>query len=74
MLVRIPPLKITLVPTPQMASERRGAPFTFDAAKFVAAVSSMKETGEALLPSFDHKIGDPVEGEIRVSWAGTVLI
>lgn len=42
---------------------RRGAPWTFDAAAFVAALSTLRATGQLLdAPSFDHRLGDPVRG------------
>lgn len=42
---------------------RRGAPWTFDAAAFVAALSTLRTTGQLLdAPSFDHRLGDPVRG------------
>lgn len=42
---------------------RRGAPWTFDGAAFVAALSTLRTTGQLLdAPSFDHRLGDPVRG------------
>jgi pantothenate kinase len=51
---------------PQEAHARRGAPWTFDAEAFVAAVRRISEAGAAVLPSFDHGVGDPKAGDIRI--------
>lgn len=51
---------------PQAAFARRGAPWTFDAQAFVDCVRSIRELGDAEVPSFDHGVGDPVQGDIRV--------
>ena len=62
----------------QEAHARRGAPWTFDAAKFVAAVRRVREAGAGSgagggggggavrVPSFDHGVGDPVEDDIVI--------
>lgn len=50
----------------QEAYARRGAPWTFDAEAFVAAVRKIRLQGGASLPSFDHGVGDPVEGDILI--------
>jgi len=52
---------------PEQAYARRGAPFTFNANKFVNALINARHTGEGWFPSFDHQIGDPVENDIRLS-------
>lgn len=51
---------------PPAAHARRGAPFTFDGAKFVSKLSKVHALGEGLWPSFDHAVGDPVEDDIRL--------
>lgn len=60
---------------PEEAFRRRGAPFTFDAKAFVAAVRALQEwkvttTSEPafdfLCPSFDHAIQDPVQDDIII--------
>jgi pantothenate kinase len=51
---------------------RRGAAFTFNAAKFVERIrdisraSTMPGSPPVLLPSFDHNMGDPVEDDICI--------
>jgi len=51
---------------PEEAHKRRGAPFTFNAKRFVAELAEAQRRGEGLFPSFDHGLGDPVENEIRL--------
>jgi pantothenate kinase len=51
---------------PQEAHARRGAPWTFNASKFVACVRSAREMRCGVFPSFDHAIGDPLECSIEV--------
>lgn len=50
----------------QAAYARRGAPWTFNAAAFVDAIRTIRQQGKAVLPSFDHGVGDPVEGDIVI--------
>lgn len=61
--------QLDAMPNPTEAHARRGAAFTFDADRFVAAVKQLKEqtTAEISLPSFDHAQGDPVEDAIKVT-------
>jgi pantothenate kinase len=48
------------------AHRRRGAPFTFDAARFVREISEARKTGSGEFPSFDHGRGDPIANDIRL--------
>lgn len=59
--------ELDAMPDPAEARRRRGAPFTFNAGKFTADLQSAKERGSGRFPSFDHGIGDPVEGAIVLS-------
>lgn len=60
---------------PEAAKARRGAPFTFDAPAFVAAVRAAAVPGAALsLPSFDHGVGDPVDGGVAVAAGAKVVL
>jgi len=52
------------MPDPAEAHRRRGAPFTFDAARFKAELAEARENGKGTFPTFDHAEGDPVEGGI----------
>ena len=51
---------------PEQAHARRGAPFTFNATKFVDDLIKARDTGEGVFPSFDHHTGDPVEADIQL--------
>jgi pantothenate kinase len=47
---------------------RAGAPWTFDGAAFVAAVSAVRRCeGVVNAPSFDHGVGDPVPDAITIA-------
>lgn len=54
------------MPDPAAAHARRGAPWTFDAAAYVACLRRLKAGAEEAVPSFDHGTGDPVAGDIAV--------
>lgn len=57
------------MPDPANAHARRGAAFTFDAAKFLSLIQKLRApiTSQAILaPSFDHAIKDPKEDDITV--------
>lgn len=47
--------------------KRRGAPWTYDAKKFVADITSAKAEGEGSFPFYCRKIGDPVPDQIKVT-------
>ena len=49
---------------PEHAHARRGAPFTFNAQKFVDDVSEAKRNGHGMFPGFDHAKGDPEADKI----------
>ncbi|GFR44954.1 hypothetical protein Agub_g6262 [Astrephomene gubernaculifera] len=79
--------ELDAMPDPQAAHARRGAPWTFDAAKFVDAVrrvryaatrfgseSGFGEEEEVCVPSFDHGVGDPVEGDICIPAGAAVVL
>lgn len=56
---------------PQHAALRRGAPFTFNVEAFVALIKKLKDPQYAdttvYLPSFDHRLKDPVANDIVVT-------
>jgi pantothenate kinase len=54
------------MPNPEEAHRRRGAPFTFNAQRFVKELSEAQQRGEGSFPSFDHGTGDPIEGDIEI--------
>jgi pantothenate kinase len=56
------------------AFKRRGAHWTFDAAKFVEDLKNLKQNRAGKFPSFDHGVGDPVEQDIEVTHHHKVII
>lgn len=59
---------------PAEAYARRGAPFTFNASKFVNTVIKARQEGEGLFPGFDHGVGDPVENAIRLNKQAKIVL
>jgi pantothenate kinase len=59
---------------PALAHARRGAPFTFDAARYRAKVEALRRAGEGGWPSFDHAIGDPLEDDVRLERTHRVIL
>lgn len=53
-------------PDPHEAFERRGAPFTFNAERFVQTVGALRSDAVVKAPSFDHSKKDPVEDDIVI--------
>ena len=49
-----------------LAFAKRGAPFTFDAERFVNDLIELKKTGCGSFPSFDHGVGDPIENSVLI--------
>lgn len=62
------------MPNPAEAHARRGAHWTFNAQAYVRCIRQAKETGSASAPSFDHGVGDPVEGDIQVAPSHRLLL
>lgn len=59
---------------PREAHARRGAPFTFDAERFVKELCAARHRGSGLFPGFDHYVGDPVENAIELRPGKQVVI
>lgn len=59
---------------PAEAFRRRGAPFTFDGARFVAAVRKVHAGETVLCPLFDHAKKDPVEDDIVIDGDTKVVL
>lgn len=63
--------ELTKFSNPEEAFRRRGAPFTFNAHRFLNLVKQLrcnaKEREEVRAPSFDHRLKDPVEEDIVIS-------
>ena len=58
--------ELDAMPDPQEAHRRRGAPFTFDAERFVRDLELARQFGSGRFPSFDHATADPVESSIML--------
>jgi len=58
---------------PVEAHRKRGAPWTFNAKALYNTLLQIKK-GAAKVPSFDHKVGDPVEGDIEVKSTHQIVI
>lgn len=58
--------ELDAMPDPDDAHRRRGAPFTFNAKRFVEELTAARETGNGIFPSFAHGVGDPIENSIRL--------
>ncbi|KAH8803544.1 phosphoribulokinase/uridine kinase [Xylogone sp. PMI_703] len=63
--------------------QRRGAPFTFDAQAFVDLVRCLRQTPVTeiddpsmsfYVPSFDHKVKDPIENDICIPSSQRIII
>ncbi|KAK2593883.1 hypothetical protein QQS21_008403 [Conoideocrella luteorostrata] len=68
---------LSAMPNPDHAHARRGAAFTFDAAKFLALIQSLRapvSSKTILAPSFDHAVKDPKEDDISVLPTHKVVI
>ncbi len=59
---------------PVEAFARRGAPFTFNALKFVNALITARSKGEGSFPDFDHSLGDPVEDVIKLTRGPQIVL
>jgi pantothenate kinase len=59
---------------PEEAHTRRGAPFTFNASRFVNDLIEARSTGEGVFPSFDHTVGDPVEASIQLNKGRQIVL
>lgn len=51
---------------PEEAFRRRGAPFTFDGARFVLDIEKVRNGHSVRVPLFDHRKKDPVENDIAI--------
>ena len=59
--------ELDLFENPAEAHARRGAYWTFNADKFIQSIKTCISIGSGTFPSFDHKIGDPIENDIIVN-------
>ena len=60
--------QLSAMPDPETAHARRGAAFTFDAAKYLDLISDLRNApGKSILaPTFDHARKDPIEADICI--------
>ncbi|TXH74398.1 MAG: hypothetical protein E6Q85_05060 [Thiothrix sp.] len=67
--------QLQAMPNAECAFTRRGAPWTFDAAGFVAKVAELKAGGSRVTwPIFEHDVGDPVADAISVDSSCQVVL
>ena len=71
--------ELDAMPDAQLAHERRGAPWTFDAEAYVAFVHALrqdvtKDSGMLRAPGFDHADKDPTPGAVCVEPAHRIVI
>lgn len=59
---------------PVEAHIRRGSPFTFNSTKFINDLIEARSLGEGSFPSFDHRIGDPIENDIQLSKTHQIIM
>lgn len=59
--------ELDAMPDPTEAHRRRGAPFTFNAERFVRDLTLARDTGVGTFPTFQHGVGDPVEYGIELN-------
>lgn len=66
------------LPNPEEAFLRRGAPFTFNAKKFLDLVSHLNNekyvNSTIEVPTFDHKLKDPVENDKQIDPDTNIII
>lgn len=62
-------------PDPAAAFARRGAPWTFDAAKLLERLRELRAMNHAVAwPNFEHEIGDPIEAAFTVKPATRLIL
>ncbi|MEZ5477757.1 MAG: hypothetical protein R3E95_09825 [Thiolinea sp.] len=67
--------QLAAMPDPEQAFARRGAPWTFDAAGFVAKVQALRADRDTVSwPDFDHALGDPEADAFTVTPACRLVI
>ncbi len=70
----LPRSTLDRMPDPGHAHARRGSPFTFDPARFVECIRSLRADGRGTAPGFDHEVGDPEPDAIRIEAGVRLLI
>ncbi|KAF6170644.1 hypothetical protein GIB67_020206 [Kingdonia uniflora] len=62
------------IENPEESHARRRAPWTFDPARLLTFLKTLRSQGSIYVPSFNHGVGDPVEDETFVSLQHKVMI
>ena len=63
----LPKAALARFPDPEAAFARRGAPWTFDPHALRAHLVALRAGEPITWPGFEHAVGDPVPGALRVS-------
>lgn len=69
--------QLSLLPNPEEAVARRGAPFTFDPQTFICKMQSIctaMNEKDVFWPGFQHSIGDPVPDEVIIPKTCRVIL
>ncbi|KAJ9057301.1 hypothetical protein DSO57_1024060 [Entomophthora muscae] len=68
--------KLSTFEDPEAAFARRGAPWTFDPEGLLENLRAIKERCSHVVtwPSFDHSVGDPIEGDIAIQPSHHIII
>ena len=69
--------QLSAMPNAEEAFARRGAPWTFDSVGFIRSIERIRSgyrKKDVLSPSFDHKIGDPIEDAVLISQRVPVVL
>ncbi len=59
---------------PVEAHVRRGAPFTFNATRFMNDLIAARSSGQGSFPAFEHRARDPVENDIQLSRTHRIVL
>ena len=66
--------ELRAMPDPAEAFRARGAPYTFNSAKYERDMAQLRATGRVCAPGFDHAAKDPQEGMYDVGVCATVVL
>lgn len=68
-------LELAQFEDPDLAFERRGAPFTYDSERFLNTIKTLQNTENSIfIPSFDHRLKDPIENDIEITPDTKIII
>jgi pantothenate kinase len=74
----LPRSKLDEMPDPETAHARRGAPFTFDPSSFCSCLGEVRAAlaggKDCDVPTFDHTVGDPVDGGLTIAGDTRVIL